>query len=28
MTLDNIVIAVGQAITVTGFTLTDGNAGS
>jgi hypothetical protein len=26
MTLDNIVIAAGQSITITGFTLTDGNA--
>ena len=26
MTLDNAVIAAGQSITITGFTLTDGNA--
>jgi len=26
MTLDNYVIAAGQAVTITGFTLTDGNA--
>ena len=26
MTLDNVVIATGQAITVTGYVLTDGNA--
>lgn len=26
MTLDNVTIAAGQAVTVTGFTLTDGNA--
>lgn len=26
MTLDNVVIAINQTVTVTGFTLTDGNA--
>ena len=26
MTLDNVVLAAGQQFTVTGFTLTDGNA--
>jgi len=26
MTLDNVVIALAQAVTITGFTLTDGNA--